>query len=102
MKTYNEYEKIAEMLDKASLFVSFPGLRETCEDGAQAVRELASFREKISTQAQEAAPTDLGRIKGHWLADFICPVCGEHSRKPAQECPFCHTIMIETEDQARG
>lgn len=108
MKTYNEYEKIAERLHKTSLFVSFPGVREACEDGAKAVRELAKHF-LTATEIQSAGQRkDAGReqkiddLKGHWLADFICPVCGEHSRKPREECPFCHTIMIETEDQTRG
>lgn len=101
MKTYNEYEKIAERLHKTSLFVSFPGVREACEDGARAVRELAQ-QTITATAIKEAGPTDIDRIKGHWLVNFICPVCGEHSRQPARECPFCHTVMIETEEHNNG
>jgi len=102
MKTHNEYEKIADNLHKAAKFQSFPFLREVCEDGARAVRELSNFREKVSAKAQESGTTDLDSIKGHWLVNFICPVCGEHSRQPARECPFCHTVMIETEEHNNG
>lgn len=101
MKTYDEYMKLADQLHKTALMQSFL-FRDKCEEGAQAVRELANFREKISAQAKEAVPADPDRIKGHWIASFICPVCGEHSRHLTRECPFCHTIMIETEDKPHG
>lgn len=70
---------------------------------------LEKSKESTAAEIQEAGRKEaddrmreIHRITGHWLAYFICPVCGEHSRKPDRECPFCHTIMIETEDQAHG
>ena len=108
MKTYDEYMKISERLHKTTFFVSFPGVKEACEEGAQAVKELTQhFLTATEIQAagrrkEAEAIRAIDELKGHWLVDFTCPVCGEHSRRPARECPFCHTIMIETEDHPYG
>lgn len=28
-----------------------------------------------------------------WEVHYECSNCGEFSRKPVRECPFCHAIM---------
>ena len=35
--------------------------------------------------------------EARWIAEYICSICGEHSKARLKECPFCHRHMINRE-----